>query len=87
MKYSHYRNREEIMGSILATADKPKGMSKTRVMFNCFLSYTQLTEYIDRLTNSGLLKYDHVNKLYKTTAKGLDFLDFHNKMEEIAKIQ
>ena len=39
MKHRQYRNREEIIGSILESADKPDGMSKTRVMFNCFLSF------------------------------------------------
>jgi len=87
MKHRQYRNREEIIGSILETADKPDGMSKTRVMFNCFLSYTQLTEYLDHLTSSGLLDYDNVGKFYKTTSKGLDFLDLYTKMEAIAKVQ
>ncbi len=87
MKYSHYRNREEIMALILASADKPEGISKTRVMFNCFVSYAQLTEYLVHLTKSGLVQHDHASKLYKTTTKGLYFLDLHNKMEEITKIQ
>lgn len=85
MNHRQYRNREEIIGSILESADKPEGMSKTRIMFNCFLSYTQLTEYLDHLVISGLLENDTVGKSYKTTLKGLDFLDLYNKMEAIAK--
>lgn len=87
MNHRQYRNREEIIGSILESADNPDGVSKTRVMFNCFLSYTQLTEYLDHLTSSRLLEYDKVSKLYKTTTKGLEFLDLYTKLEEIAKIQ
>jgi predicted transcriptional regulator len=87
MKHGQYRNREEITASILKSANSSDGMSKTRIMFHCFLSYAQLTDYLHHLTNSELLEYDNVGKLYKTTSKGLEFMGLYSKMEEIVHVE
>jgi predicted transcriptional regulator len=70
MKDRRYRNKEEIIASILQTADEPYGMSKTRVMFNCFVSYAQISDYLHHLLRNKLLQYDPVSNLYKTTERG-----------------
>ena len=43
-----YRNRTEIIASVLE-ATKGGGASKTRIMFNAYLSYEQLNEYLNEL--------------------------------------
>jgi predicted transcriptional regulator len=84
MKWRQYRDREEIIGSILRSAIKEEGIMKSRIMYSSLLSYTQLTEYLDYLTCNGLLEYDKAGKMYYTTAKGLELLNIYNKLDNMA---
>lgn len=84
MKWRQYRDREEIIGSILRSAAHGEGTMKTRIMYNSLLSYTQLTEYLGYLTSNGLLEYDRASKLYYTSRKGLELLDIYNKLDNMA---
>lgn len=84
MKWRQYREREEIIGSILRSAAIEEGIMKTRIMYNSLLSYTQLTEYLDYLIGNGLLEYDRAGKMYYTTGKGLELLDIYNKLDNMA---
>ena len=84
MKWSQYRDREEIIGSILRSADIEEGIMKTRIMYNSLLSYSQLTEYLNYLIDNGLLEYDRASKMYYTSAKGLELLDIYNKLDSMA---
>jgi predicted transcriptional regulator len=84
MKWRQYRDREEIIGSILRSAAIEEGIMKTRIMYNSLLSYTQLSEYLDYLIGNGLLEYDRAGKMYYTTAKGLELLDIYNKLDNMA---
>jgi predicted transcriptional regulator len=49
-----YRNRTEIIASVLEAANST-GASKTRIMFNAYLSYEQLNEYLNELLDKELL--------------------------------
>jgi predicted transcriptional regulator len=84
MKWRQYRDREEIIGSILRSAAIEEGILKTRIMYNSLLSYTQLSEYLDYLIGNGLLEYDRAGKMYYTTAKSLELLDIYNKLDNMA---
>jgi predicted transcriptional regulator len=84
MRWRQYRNREEIIGSILRSAARMEGTMKTRIMYNSLLSYTQLTEYLEYLTGNGLLEYDRASKKYYTTSKGLELLGIYNKLDNMA---
>jgi predicted transcriptional regulator len=67
-----YRSRTDIVTSILETAIE--GKTKTRIMYEAYLSFTQLKEYLAVIQESGLLEFDRGTKAYKTTSKGLEFL-------------
>lgn len=69
-----YRSKLEILIAIVETASfKPGGVSKTRIMYSCFLSYSQTLDYLDLAVKSGLLvKTDSDD--YAVTEKGLAFL-------------
>jgi predicted transcriptional regulator len=84
MKWHQYRDREEIIGSILRSAAKADGIIKTRIMYNSLLSYTQLIEYLDYLIGNGLLEYDRAGRVYNTTAKGLELLDIYGKLDNMS---
>ncbi len=66
------RDRHDITIDILRKARF--GMRKTELMSDVGLSYTQAKQYIDALSNKGLLEIDE-NRHIKTTKRGLEFLE------------
>jgi predicted transcriptional regulator len=79
MKYTT-RTRTEIMSQILRVANGG-GVTKTKIMYQAFLSYGQMKEHLMVLTQNGLLSYDLDTRKFKTTEKGLGFLDTFNQMD------
>jgi predicted transcriptional regulator len=68
------RSKTDILAQIIGAArDKP--VTKTRIAYDCFLSYDLLNECLDVLKTSELLKHDEVNRTYMATGKGLRYLD------------
>lgn len=51
------------------------GATKTKIMYKAFLSYAQLKEYLAMLTLNDLLAHDIEGDKYRTTSKGLRFLE------------
>lgn len=79
-----YRNRIEIICQILEVANG--GITKKiEIMYKANLSYAQLKEYVMVLTESDLLRYDLDTQIFKTTEKGLRFLDAYNQMDAVMK--
>jgi predicted transcriptional regulator len=81
-----YRGRDEIIASILLSAETDNGIRRTGIMYNSFLSYPQLLNYLEHLMDKELLTYDQSQKVYKITIKGSKFLEIYNKMSELLKI-
>jgi predicted transcriptional regulator len=78
-----YRSRTEIASHILEVANG--GATKTKIMYRAFLSYAQLKEYLAMLTANDLLSYD-TSGIYRTTGKGLRFLDATRKMDGLFEL-
>jgi predicted transcriptional regulator len=76
-----YRSRTEIVSNILDVANG--GATRTKIMYNAFLSYNQLKEYISFLIENNLLEYHDMTQTFWTTEKGLNLLKMHNEMEEL----
>jgi predicted transcriptional regulator len=81
---SYYRSRVEIISQILESANGG-GATKTKIIYKAFLSYNQLKEYLNILTESDLLSYDLKAHTFKTTEKGLRFLNFYNEISDVIK--
>lgn len=69
-----YRSHIEIMRQILEIANGG-GVTKTKIMYKALLSYAQMKEYLIVLTDKDLLHYDEDTRTFKTTEKGLRYLD------------
>jgi predicted transcriptional regulator len=81
-----YRSRNDIISEILDAANGGGGgLTKTKIMYQTFLSYAQMKEYLTELTESGLLNYDVDTRQFKTTEKGLRLLDTYNQMSDVMK--
>ncbi len=76
---SRKRSDIDIIASILGEARK--GARKTRVMYRCNLSHRQLHVYLKLLLGMEFLE-SHSN-VYKTTAKGLKFLDAYRTLKTL----
>ena len=76
-----YRSRTEITAMILDTANMET--TKTKIMYNAYLSYNQLKEYISILIENNLLEYIEGARTFRTTEKGLNFLKMYREMTEL----
>jgi predicted transcriptional regulator len=81
------RSRTDIIGDILDAANGPSGLGKTKMMYKAFLSYAQLKEYLPVLTENRLLHFDEDAQTFKTTEKGLKFLNTYYRIGEVMKIR
>ena len=83
---SRKRSDMDIMASILSEA--LKGARKTRIMYRCNLSHTQLQVYLKLLSGMRLLmsvseEGESKTNSYETTTKGRNFLDAYRKLKEL----
>lgn len=76
-----YRNRYEIIASILESAKT--GITKTRIMYDAFLSYTQMIGYLKYLREHALLIFEEETQIYRTTKKGLGFLKLSHELSQV----
>ena len=75
------RTRADIAAAMLDIAQA--GAKKTRLMYRAALSYEQLSEYLELLTERGLLDYVEAEKTYRITDKGRHFLRIYKEIDEI----
>jgi len=84
---SKRRDRHDIVAEILKTAKG--GKIKTHIMYKAKLSYSQINEYLSLLVRKGFLENMTVKRrrqtitMYRTTEKGMEFLDH---LESINKL-
>jgi predicted transcriptional regulator len=80
------RNDIDIMANILSEANK--STKKTRIMYKCNLSHSQLQLYLQILHNMRFLmshskKEDAKLNYFKTTPKGFKFLDAYRTLKSL----
>jgi predicted transcriptional regulator len=82
-----HRSRTEIVIRILeiVSGNGSDGSTKYKIMYNAFLSYAQLKEYLTVLTDNDLLRYDLDSHTFKTTEKGRRFLEIYNYISDFMK--
>jgi predicted transcriptional regulator len=79
-----HRNRIEIISQILEAANG-SDTKKTKLMYKANLSHNQLKEYLRILSERDFLHYDFDTHTFKTTEKGLRFLDTYNQLYNVMK--
>ena len=79
-----YRSRSEITSMMLESARS--GATKTKIMYNTYLSYSQLVEYLKYLQQNELITREEGTQLYKPTEKGLKFLNMSNELNEMTLV-
>ena len=79
------RSRDDIISDILEVASGGGIATKTGIMFKTFLTHAQMKNYLTYLTQHDLIEYDVGAQIYKTTEKGLRFLDTYGQMDDMIK--
>ena len=77
-----YRSKTEIIVAMLETAASGR-VNKTRIMYGALLSFNQLKGYLPLLIDEGLLEVDKTNGTFKTTPKGMHFLQICTEMDTL----
>jgi predicted transcriptional regulator len=76
-----YRGRLEIIAMILQTA--AENVTKTRIMYGAYLSYSQLNDYLEFMQENDLLQYENETAFYRITEKGHRVLRLSNEMNDL----
>jgi predicted transcriptional regulator len=81
------RNHLGIMSLILeaSSTDAHDARKTTVIMYNSLLNHPRLKEYWTGLTELGLLVYDNTTHTFKTTEKGLKFLEVFSELDQRAR--
>ena len=77
-----YRDRNEIIAQILECCNGNK-VTRTKIMFYTYLSFNLTKEYLLLLLEKGLIEYQTGERTFKTTEKGIHFLNIHNNLRLI----
>jgi predicted transcriptional regulator len=82
------RDRMEIISRILEAINEGgrDGSTRTRIMYNAFVSHAQMKEYLSNLEDNGMLHYDLKGQKFKITEKGLEFIRIYTEINEMIKI-
>lgn len=68
-----HRSRLKILANILSVVSANNGAKKTQIMYQAYLSYKLLVQYLKDVTEAGLVVCEDEN-CYKLTQKGEQFL-------------
>jgi predicted transcriptional regulator len=80
-----YRSRTEIVAIILQSART--GATKTKIMYQAYLSYAQVKEYLRFLQENNLIKYEEGTQLFKITDKGRHFLNAYDEISDLVSLK
>jgi predicted transcriptional regulator len=85
------RSRSDIVCQILEAANEDdengEGITLTKIMYNVVLCNEQMKEYLALLIDGDLITCDSTMSTFKTTEKGLTFLQAYNQLDKILKGQ
>lgn len=77
------RNKIEIIAVVLKAASSNGGALKARIMYEGFLSWAQLKEYLSLVLKNDLIKYQERDRTFIITEKGIRFLNIHNELNKL----
>ncbi len=83
-----HRSRLRILANILSVVSSNDGAKKTQIMYQAYLSYRLLVQYLNDVTKAGLLTCGAKNH-YEITPKGKKFLaqysEYHKSLTTVDK--
>lgn len=76
---NHYRDKFDIMESILDRANGNE-VKQVEILTKANIHHNLFKEHLLFLYQNGLIEYTQLQRAYRTTTKGIDFLSIINKM-------
>ena len=76
-----HRSRLRIVANILEVITNNKGAKKTQIMYQAYLSYKLLVQYLNDMIEAGLVSCDE-ESCYRLKAKGEVFLSKFSEYDE-----
>lgn len=74
----------DIIAMVLRAAKE--GSTKTHIMYDAYLSYSQVREYIGFLTERELLRYDSASRHYSPTQRGEELLATYDGISDLIRV-
>lgn len=81
MKNRH-RSRGEIIASILQAVNG-NSLRQTEILYRTYLSHNLLKEYLILLLENELIEYAAGERTFKTTDKGMRYLQMHAQLGQL----
>jgi predicted transcriptional regulator len=78
-----YRSKTDIIAVILKTASSNGGALKAKIMYEGFLTWAQVQEYLSLLLKNDLIKYQERARTFIITDKGIRLLNIHNELNKL----
>ncbi len=75
------RQKDEMTRDILTVSNG--GAIISHIMFKAYASHAQAKSYLGELIENGLVAYDELDRKYRTTAKGLEYLQAMESISEM----
>jgi predicted transcriptional regulator len=80
-----YRSRNDIIAQMLHCVSD-RDATVTRIMYQSFLSYAQIKQYLHILTEREFVEYNSARRLYKITKRGSQFLELYKNIDELLDV-
>jgi len=75
------RQKDEMTRDILTVSNG--GAIISHIMFKAYASHAQAKSYLGELIENGFVVYDELDRKYRTTAKGLEYLQAMESISEM----
>ena len=79
------RQKDEMIRDILACTNG--GATISQIMFRAYAAHSQAKSYLSLLIESGYVEFDSIDRMYRATAKGLEYLAAIQNLSDIMKIE
>jgi predicted transcriptional regulator len=76
-----HRSRTEIIDSMLRSIRA--GTKKTHIMYEAYISFAQLKEYLRVLEERELISFEEDSGLYRITNRGLRYMNAYDEISEL----
>jgi predicted transcriptional regulator len=77
------RSKTEIMTSILRSTNNRAGMKISQILYEYYIPYNQLKEYLTMMVQNKLIIYVKEEKIFKITEYGVHVLKIYDEMDRL----
>ena len=77
------RSKTEIITSILRSTRNRTGMKISQILYETYIPYNQLKEYLTMMVQNELIIYVKEEKIFKITEYGIHLLELYGEMDKL----